>query len=73
MGEPEVTHNLRTLRKQASLTQKELARRARVGLRTIYDIEAGRSSGRRDVRRKLLSALGVEQYKHPDVFGPLRG
>jgi transcriptional regulator with XRE-family HTH domain len=50
---------LRSLRTAAGLTQEELAESARVGYRTITDLERGVSrSPRRDTARLLAGALG---------------
>jgi tetratricopeptide (TPR) repeat protein/transcriptional regulator with XRE-family HTH domain len=51
---------LRSLRMAAGLTQEELAEAARVGYRSISDLERGVSrSARRDTARLLADALGL--------------
>lgn len=48
-------------------TQRELAERAGVALRTVYAAEKGKDL-RQDSKRKILKALGVPFTNHRDVF-----
>jgi DNA-binding XRE family transcriptional regulator len=61
------------LRRKAGLTQVQLAVKASVSPRTIHAIEAGTTTARIDVRRKVLTALGVLPWQehHRAIFGPL--
>ena len=51
--------SLRETRLRAVLSQRELARRAGVALRTVVEAEAGRQTPRPATMRKLADALGV--------------
>ena len=51
---------LRSARRRARLTQRELARRARVPQPTIAAIERGRQDPRYGTLSRLLNACGVE-------------
>ena len=55
---------IKSERKSAELTQKELALKAGVGLRFIRDIEQGKSSFRTDTLNKVLKLFGK-------VLGPV--
>ena len=55
---------IKSQRKNASLTQKELASKAGVGLRFIRDIEQGKTSFRTDTLNKVLRLFGK-------VLGPV--
>jgi y4mF family transcriptional regulator len=55
---------IKSERKSARLTQKELALKAGVGLRFIRDIEQGKSSFRTDTLNKVLKLFGK-------VLGPV--
>ena len=55
---------IKSERKSAKLTQKELALKAGVGLRFIRDIEQGKSSFRTDTVNKVLKLFGK-------VLGPV--
>jgi y4mF family transcriptional regulator len=57
---------LKEKRKETSLTQKELADKAGVGIRFIRDIEQGKKSLRLDRLNTVLSLFGYES-------GPIRG
>jgi transcriptional regulator with XRE-family HTH domain len=60
------TSRLRELRDHASLSQEDLARRARVSRATVADLEAGKRPARPSTRRKLAEALGVEPHELSD-------
>ncbi len=51
---------LRLLRRQAALSQQELAERAGTTQETISRLERGRHAARGSTIRKLAEALGVE-------------
>jgi transcriptional regulator with XRE-family HTH domain len=53
-------HVLRTLREERFLSQRELARRARVSPKTVLDIELGRVTPYGVTVRKLAAALEVD-------------
>ena len=55
---------IKSERKSAKLTQKELALKAGVGLRFIREIEQGKSSFRTDTVNKVLKLFGK-------VLGPV--
>jgi y4mF family transcriptional regulator len=57
---------LKEKRKETSLTQKDLAYKAGVGIRFIRDIEQGKKSLRLDRLNAVLSLFGYEA-------GPIRG
>lgn len=50
------------------MTQRELARKAGIALRTVCGIETGRHEARMTSRRKLLRALGVPFERAREVF-----
>lgn len=52
--------SLRTLRRNQLLSQRDLARKARVTPSTIYLIEAGKTRPRLKVMRQICEALGVQ-------------
>ena len=49
---------IKTERKEAGLTQKELALKAGVGLRFIREVEQGKTSLRTDTLNKVLKLFG---------------
>ena len=49
---------IQALRKKASLTQEEFAKRVGVGLRFVRDLEQGKSSVRLDKLNQVLEFLG---------------
>ena len=51
---------LRELRLANLLTQRELARAARVTQKTIVDLELGRVEPHQSTMRKIAAALGIE-------------
>ena len=61
---------LRSARRRAGLTQRELARRARVPQPTIAAIESGRQDPRYNTLSRLLRAAGYElDYWRPEMDG----
>jgi transcriptional regulator with XRE-family HTH domain len=50
------------------LTQKQLARMAKVALRTIVNIEARAAPPRLSTRARLLRALGIDFAEHRRIF-----
>lgn len=48
----------KSLRKEAGITQKELAKRAGVGLRFVRDVEQGRETMRIDKINSVLRLFG---------------
>jgi len=53
-----ISNFLKSERKAAGLTQKELALKAGVGLRFIRDVEQGKTSYRADTLNKVLRLFG---------------
>jgi y4mF family transcriptional regulator len=53
-----ISEFIKSQRKAASLTQKELALKAGVGLRFIRDVEQGKSSFRTDTLNRVLRLFG---------------
>jgi y4mF family transcriptional regulator len=54
----QISEFIRFQRKAASLTQKELALKAGVGLRFVRDVEQGRTSFRADTLNRVLRLFG---------------
>lgn len=61
---------MRRARLDCGLTQRELAERAKVGLRTLSNLEAWRHATRNPVKRRLLRALGIPFSRHREFFPP---
>ncbi len=53
------------------MTQAQLARKAKVALRTIHSVEKGMNC-RMDTKRKILLALGMRFEDKDQVFPPAR-
>lgn len=53
-----------------NLTQKRLARRARVSHRSIYVIERRLVRSRRDIQRRVLRALKIPFRRRLEYFDP---
>lgn len=53
-----ISNYIKSERKSAGLTQKELALKAGVGLRFIRDVEQGKTSFRADTLNKVLRLFG---------------
>ncbi len=65
---------LRELRRSAGLTQEELAERARVGVRTLRDLETGRTARpQRSTVDLLAAALDLDQTERKDFVVSSRG
>lgn len=54
----EIKNRFKTLRKQANLTQAELAKKAGVGLRFVREVEQGKKTMRMDKVNRVLSLFG---------------
>ncbi len=66
-GEPLVPNRVRELRENKLMTQAQLARKAKVALRTIHSVEKGMNC-RMDTKRKILLALGMSFEEKDQVF-----
>ncbi len=67
---PRVRRNrVRELRENRLMTQAQLARKAKVALRTIHSVEKGMNC-RMDTKRKILLALGLRFEDKDYVFPP---
>jgi DNA-binding XRE family transcriptional regulator len=64
-------NRVRELREDRLMTQAQLARKARVALRTIHSVEKGMNC-RMDTKRKILLALGMRFEDKDQVFPPSR-
>lgn len=64
-------NRVRELRENKLMTQAQLARKARVALRTIHSVEKGMNC-RMDTKRKILLALGIRFEDKDMVFPPMR-
>jgi DNA-binding XRE family transcriptional regulator len=60
-------NRVRELREDKLMTQAQLARKARVALRTIHSVEKGMNC-RMDTKRKILLALGIPFEQKHEVF-----
>lgn len=64
---------LREHRREAGLTQEELAERARISARAVSDIERGlRTTIYRDTANRLATALGLESFRHEEFVAASR-
>jgi DNA-binding XRE family transcriptional regulator len=63
-------NRVRELREHRLMTQAQLARKARVALRTIHSVEKGMNC-RMDTKRKILLALGLRFEDRDQVFPSL--
>ncbi len=68
--ESRVPNRVRELRENKLMTQAQLARKAKVALRTIHSVEKGMNC-RMDTKRKILLALGLSFEDKDQVFPPL--
>ena len=68
-GAPPVRNRVRELRENRLMTQAQLARKAKVALRTIHSVEKGMNC-RMDTKRKILLALGLRFEDRDQVFPP---
>jgi len=64
-------NRVRELRENRLMTQAQLARKAKVALRTIHSVEKGMNC-RMDTKRKILLALGLRFEDKDHVFPPSR-
>ncbi len=64
-------NRVRELRENKLMTQAQLARKAKVALRTIHSVEKGMNC-RMDTKRKILLALGLRFEDKDLVFPPIR-
>ena len=64
-------NRVRELRENRLMTQAQLARKAKVALRTIHSVEKGMNC-RMDTKRKILLALGMRFEDKDHVFPPLQ-
>ena len=62
-------NRVRELRENKLMTQAQLARKAKVALRTIHSVEKGMNC-RMDTKRKILLALGLRFEDKDLVFPP---
>jgi DNA-binding XRE family transcriptional regulator len=62
-------NRVRELRENRLMTQAQLARKAKVALRTIHSVEKGMNC-RMDTKRKILLALGKRFDEKDQVFPP---
>ena len=60
-------NRVRELRENKLMTQAQLAKKARVALRTIHSVEKGMNC-RMDTKRKILIALGMRFEDKDQVF-----
>ena len=67
--EPRIPNRVRELRENKLMTQAQLARKAKVALRTIHSVEKGMNC-RMDTKRKILLALGLSFEDKDQVFPP---
>lgn len=73
-GSPRFDVLLRTWRLRAKLTQEELSGRARVGVRTVRDLERGRASRPQRTTVELLAeALGLSEAEQETFLAAARG
>ena len=63
-------NRVRELRENRLMTQAQLARKAKVALRTIHSVEKGMNC-RMDTKRKILLALGMRFEDKDHVFPPM--
>ncbi len=64
-----IDNRVREIRENRLMTQSQLARKARVALRTIHSVEKGLNC-RMDTKRKILIALGLRFEDRDVVFPP---
>ena len=65
--EPRMPNRVREFREDRLMTQAQLARKAKVALRTIHSVEKGMNC-RMDTKRKILLALGMSFEEKDQVF-----
>ncbi len=64
-------NRVREIRENRLMTQAQLARKAKVALRTVHSVEKGMNC-RMDTKRKILLALGL-RFEDKDFVFPSRG
>ncbi len=64
---PQMRNRVRELRENRLMTQAQLAKKAKVALRTIHSVEKGMNC-RMDTKRKILLALGLRFEDKDQVF-----
>ena len=64
-------NRVRELRENRLMTQAQLARKAKVALRTIHSVEKGMNC-RMDTKRKILLALGM-RFEDKEYVFPSQG
>ncbi|HIF91564.1 MAG TPA: XRE family transcriptional regulator [Myxococcales bacterium] len=69
--EARVPNRVREFREDKLMTQAQLARKAKVALRTIHSVEKGLNC-RMDTKRKILLALGMSFEDKDQVFPSIR-
>lgn len=69
-GTPRRRNRVRELRENRLMTQAQLARKAKVALRTIHSVEKGMNC-RMDTKRKILLALSLRFEDKDQVFPPV--
>ena len=67
-GQSPPQNRVRELRENKLMTQAQLARKAKVALRTIHSVEKGMNC-RMDTKRKILVALGM-RFEDKDMVFP---
>ena len=65
--QPRKRNRVRELRENKLTTQAQLAKKAKVALRTIHSVEKGMNC-RMDTKRKILIALGMRFEDKDQVF-----
>ena len=65
--QPRKRNRVRELRENKLMTQAQLAKKAKVALRTIHSVEKGMNC-RMDTKRKILIALGMRFEDKDQVF-----
>jgi DNA-binding XRE family transcriptional regulator len=64
----DAVHPIRELRRNAGLTQAQLAKRARVSERTIHNIENSAVHTRYGIRCRILRTLEIPFEQHRELF-----
>jgi DNA-binding XRE family transcriptional regulator len=64
---PQMRNRVREIRENKLMTQAQLAKKAKVALRTIHSVEKGMNC-RMDTKRKILLALGLRFEDKGKVF-----
>ena len=65
---PASKNRVREIREHKLMTQSQLARKARIALRTVHSVEKGLNC-RMDTKRKILLALGL-RFEDKDLVFP---